>query len=572
MVRREFIKHTAISLVTTAGFMAWSCKKNQTSGSITDQFIRALDEQVPVLLTSRIKDPAHRHFGGVPDGFQIYHAGSAAGLILTLSTAYVNPPSKFFHVPELQQAMADAIDFLLRYQHQDGTIDLLTTNFHSTPDTGFVVEPLALSYKLLSLDLNGSHELLRTRIKSFLILAGEALIAGGIHTPNHRWVNCMALSRLHDLFPDSRYSARIHTWLREGIDIDEDGQYTERSTAVYSPLTDRCLITIARLMKLPALYDPVRRNLDMTLFYLHPNGELVTEASRRQDQYQARNAAAYYYPYWYMCVLDQNRYYSAMKISIEQNVGIKNLAGILPYLLEDERLDMNIPADILPLHYEKYFSASSLVRWREGHTDVSILAKNSTWFTFHHRQAILQAVRLSTAFFGKGQFIPDQLIKTNRGYLLTQKLEGPYFQPYLTDSIPGDGNWEKMPRDKRPTSEVQVLHYSVELYYENLAWNLDIDIKGTDYVPVAVELSFRAGGKLSNVITTAESAEVFLLEKGEGTYAYQGSSIQFGPGKNEHRWTQLRGAEPRIPGMSVYLTGFTPFNHVLQIQPLTSNL
>ncbi len=568
MYRRAFIKHTAIGLVTTSGFMAWSCKNKPVSTPLIERLIQSLDEQIPELLSSRIKDPAHPHFGGIPDAFQIYHAASTAGLIQTLATAYVSPLSKFFHNPVLQEAMMEAIDFLLRYQHPDGTIDLLTTNFHSTPDTGFVVEPLALSYKLLALDLNGSHEMLRTRLRSFLILAGEALTIGGIHTPNHRWVNSMALSRLYDLFPDPRYRARIDSWLAEGIDIDEDGQFTERSAAVYSPLTDRCLITIARLMRMPALYDPVRRNLDMTLYYLHPNGEMVTEASRRQDQYQARNAAAYYYPYWYMSVLDQSGTYSAMKIAIEQRVGVKNLTGILPYLLEDERLGKNIPVESLPLNYEKFFVSSSLVRWRQGQTDVSLLAKNSTWFTLHHHHAVIQAIRLSTAFFGKGQFIPEQIIKTNKGYRLNQTLEGPYFQPFPKDSLPGDGNWEKMPRDKRPKSEIQVLNYTVDIYFENQNWNLEIDIEGTDGVPVAVELSFRAGGKLSNVENTEESAEVYLLPEGQATYTHQGSAIQFGPGKNEHRWTQLRGAEPRIPGMSVYLTGYTPFKHLVQIKPL----
>lgn len=569
MYRRTFIQVTSFGLIASAGWLNWACNNKSLSGPLLDQLLLAAEDQVPRLLSAQIKDPTHTFFGGVPDAFQIYHAGSVAGLIQSLTSVFVSPSSKYFHDPVLKQAMLDGIDFILRHQHSDGTIDLLTTNFHSTPDTAFVTEPLALSYKLLALDADGNHELLQSRIKSFLIHAGDALTIGGIHTPNHRWVVCMALSRLHDLFPNPEYSARIETWLAEGIDIDEDGQYTERSTAVYSPLTDRCLITIARLMKKSELYVPVRRNLDMSLYYIHPNGEVVTEASRRQDQYQARRAEAYYYPYCYMAILDQNGTYSAMKSSIEAKVGLKNLTGILPYVLEDMQLNQTMPLSSLPLRYEKFFVASSLLRWRDGQTDATVLAKNSTWFTLHHLDAVLQAVRVSTAFFGKGQFIPDQIIKTSKGYQLSQKLEGPYFQPFPRDSISGDGNWEKMPRDNRPKSEVQWLNYSVELYFEDKSWHIAFDIYGTADVPVSVELSFRTGGKLTNVHTVDNEEDIFLLTEGEGQYTFQNSAIEFGPGKNEHQWTQLRGAEPRIPGLSVYLTGYTPFQHVLKIKPIS---
>lgn len=92
-------------------------------------------------------------------------------------------------------------------------------------------------------------------------------------------------------------------WLRKGIDIDADGQYEERSTYIYTPLTNRCLVTIAKLIQREELLESVRKNLEMTFYYIHPNGEIATEASGRQDQFQVgfygtllSSAAFYGYP------------------------------------------------------------------------------------------------------------------------------------------------------------------------------------------------------------------------------------------------------------------------------------
>lgn len=58
----------------------------------------------------------------------------------------------------------------------------------------------------------------------------------------------------------------------------------------------------------------------------------------------------------------------------------------------------------------------------------------------------------------------------------------------------------------------------------------------------------------------------FLLESGMGVYRAGTGQITFGPGGAAHRYIQVRGAEPKLPAQSVYITGFTPFDRTLSFE------
>jgi hypothetical protein len=94
---------------------------------------------------------------------------------------------------------------------------------------------------------------------------------------------------------------------------------------------------------------------------------------------------------------------------------------------------------------------------------------------------------------------------------------------------------------------------------------IQVQTEGTERVPLAIELIFRAGGTISGAEQITGANETWVLRNGTGKYEFKGTTINFGPGLGKHINTALRGALPHTNSPSVFLTGFTPFNHTFSI-------
>ncbi len=565
MDRRAFLHYTGTASLISTGIISPTTLLAQNRmpefdgyNELLSHLLELNDDRVSKIMDLQNKDSGSEYFGGVHDSWKIHTPGSTGGLIKILAISYSQPGSKYYKKASLVEPMEQAAKYLLKVQHEDGTIDLLSTNFHSTPDTGFVVEPLCATFKLLKQSQLKGVENVLVLLTEFLKKAGEAFIVGGVHTPNHRWVVSMALSRLNELFPDERYVRRIDQWLREGIDIDTDGQYEERSTYIYTPLTNRCLVTMAKLLNRPELLEAVRKNLNMTLYYIHPNGEVATEASGRQDQFRVGFMEHYYVPLRYMALKDQNGQFASLVDQIEKTAPEK-LSSYLVYLLEDSYYSNELPVFAkLPDNYVKEFSNSNLVRIRRGNIDATILGDNPTFFTLSKGKAVLASVRMASAFFGRGQFKTEKVDRDGDRFILKWEYTWGYFQPFKENEKPNYDLPFDTDRRRREKSEVQQIKGHVSISEQNGLFTLEFDMSESRHVPFAIELAFRNGGALYGVERSAHYDKSYLLTEGKGRYRFKDDEIVFGPGLSEHEWTSIRGGLPKPDGECVYLTGFTP--------------
>lgn len=567
MNRRDFIAVGGLSLgaVSMVDFRAMG-NPIATKPAWLLEWIAINDKQLANYAPLKITDTASKFVGGYRNEAEMPNSQTTSGFLITACMLFGCPESTHYGSKALLPDIEAAARTMLLFQHPDGTIDYLDTNFHSTPDTAFVLENVIPAYRYLAQSKATGTETALKHLKTFLQNAGKALVVGGIHTPNHRWVVSAALTKLNELFPDPRYTARIEQWLAEHIDIDPDGQYNEKSTNSYSPIVDRSLISMARGLRKPELLEPVRRNLLMTRYYVHPNGEVVTEASNRQDKGTIGNMARYYYCYRYMALHDNDGDMAAMCRLIETTCTTGQLAGFLDYFLEDPMLWNELPpAKPLPTNYAKAFPYSGVVRIRREKWDSTILSNNASFLTFHHGNAVLQGMRVAASFFGKGQFDSATIEQQGNSWVLKKSLEGPYYQPIASEKIDPSGDWVKMPQTARTQSEIQKLDTTVTISETPNGLQIQFDILGTEGVPVTLELIFRAGGTFAGIDKYPKKDNAYLMSGETGTYSVGTDAIHFGPGKLEHKGLQLRGALPAVDAPTVYLTGFTPFRHTLRL-------
>ena len=91
-----------------------------------------------------------------------------------------------------------------KVRRPSGCYDLVTTNFDSSPDTGFIVNalsPVVKAARIAAENGDSGAGVIAEEIGEIIQAATPGMVAGGFHTPNHRWVLVSALSQAYDLFP-----------------------------------------------------------------------------------------------------------------------------------------------------------------------------------------------------------------------------------------------------------------------------------------------------------------------------------------------------------------------------------
>lgn len=540
-----------------------------------ERVVRELDASIPRLLARQVIDVGHLDCGGFIDGDGLVGPNSVSSAS-TLAYAYLLEESAYYHSAELLERILSVGEFGRRRRRPSGNYDLLSTNFDSSPDTGFITKSLAPAVKLARTQPgdDGAQQIAES-LGELIHTGADGMVRGGFHTPNHRWVIVAALSLASELYPELEVRDTIEAYLAETIDVNADGEYIERSTGVYNAVVNRSLILAAESLGRPELLEPVRRNLDFNFHMLHGDATVVSSISRRQDRGARAVPTTLADGYHALAHIDGNGFYAAVADWLVDRGGSSTVC--LPnFALHPAWRSQEIPRQSLPSEYAQSYPVSGLWRVRRQATSATVAAGLTAPFAVVQGAAEM-TLKLCSTYFATGQFVGEDFVGDEKGVVLQHKgrnkiypekgyTGGIYWLP-IDERVDAE-NWQEV-RARRDVYALPALE--VALSVESVPGGFDLHLTssgGLDGVPFQIECNFVPGGILhtDSVILEGKEGNTAFLKSGYALYRVGNDAISVGPGQHAHSMWAMRNSEVDRSAFRLLITDRTPVQKTIEIR------
>jgi len=472
---------------------------------------------------------------------------------------------------ELWERLQQMVEAMKRRQHEDGLIDLNTSNFHSPPDTAFMVEELAALYEVVrSYERSPRRDRFLEQLESVIVPACEGIARGGVHTPNHRWKVASALTLADRIWPHENWRTEAQAYLDEGIDIDRDGEFTERSTGCYNCVCDRALILLGRALGRPEYLQYADRNLEHVLYLLHADGTLVTSHSRRQDRHTTVGVERYLLLYWYRALMTGNgRFLSAAELGLRRigpnSARLGGLAKWLRYFHEAAEKPPPAPQP-LPEEYEVRFDEVGVLRRRLGSQSLTLMAEADEVLAVRFGAGPDITMRIAAGLAPSGQFRTEKIEGRDGRYRLRSDHACEYYGPG-PDPLPAT-DWRSRAGFSRRVFVATELTMRLEVECLQDGLRLHLRSEGCSRVPIEVALLIRDTERTepAGTLQYDDRSRKHFLNRGELILQGPGHLVRIGPGADEHDLMDIPTGRP-YPGQNAYCIRLvTPVDWTARIQ------
>ena len=188
-----------------------------------------LDERIGRLLPRQITAEGDGRFGGFWTADFHVEPRESGFFLGDMVAAFVTEDSRWYLHDELKAAIQRDLVYMQRHQRPDGCFDLTPCNYASPPDTAFMVNAMLNGWWLLEKCKAKEADFIRQPMYALIDSASRGIAAGGFHTPNHRWAISACLLNCEKITGNKALGDRARQYLREGLDINADAEFAERS-------------------------------------------------------------------------------------------------------------------------------------------------------------------------------------------------------------------------------------------------------------------------------------------------------------------------------------------------------
>lgn len=542
------------------------------------RIVEANDRSYENSLRCFIRNPDSRFDSGRADNTLLVEPNYHIGTMHAAAMLYCCPESRHYRDKSLLPVCDSACDYIISKAHEDGTTDLRSTNFF-TPAT-FELHAVIRAYKVFEKHGGNSQDEKETlaRIKKLLEKLSLGCLNGGFHTPNHRWVESAALLGSYNILGWPELKQKAEKYLAEGIDIDSDGEFTERSPGMYNGVNDNALLMMAEEGNLPELYAHVKKNMDLLFDYIEPDGTIFTQNSRRKDKGEGAAGGKFYpgHPYfhiylWAGYLFNDKRYLKFAEQIFEDSLysgrGVPGPLWLYMLIPELKEFEPDLTGAEVPEIYSAFYPGSDIYRRRDGFWSYSIIANNPN-FMFLKCGDIQVYLRICASFFAVAQFMPKRLEKTDTGYRMFFHSHGEYRLPLENPTTPV---WREMDHSKRGVVHACDLDFTVEFTDLPDGVRLRITTEGVAEVPFKLEyvVSPNCRVETADVVTEAAAGNQITVKHGQIRLEHPtGPEITIDGGFASHLYhSGMRGSVPQAKdAFTIYSTCDTPVDRTVEIR------
>lgn len=547
------------------------------------KMIQDTQDRVVRSLQIQILDEASPVYGGFTEPAGIVQAKFAVYRVAGMTAAYCNRDTCFYHEERVYDSIIRGLDYVARVQHESGLFDYITCNFFSAPDTAFIVKKLLPVYEYLRQRkegkegeaLNAEECVILEKTERIVRQGAYGLLQGGFHTPNHRWAIASVLMSCSRLFDCKEMEEAAFTYLNEGIDCNEDGEFAEKSAGNYNRVNNDAMIMLSEATGDPSYEQNAVRNLRMMLTYWEPDDSVFTANSTRFDKDRLLYPKDYYMEYLKMGMKYQIPEFLQMCNTIFDIVDRQHITSpdfLIWFMLCPEYRELEFEGGYRRPDFENFYQDSGIARGQQGRFTYTIMNGKSNFLYFHNGTIKLE-MKVAGSFCEHRAFRSGRMERLSRGeYHLSQIMRGWYYLPFARK--PPTSDWWKMDHASRDKKTGPDMYIDVWVKEVENGLNVRVKTSGVEGAPWRIELAFSGVNFLTNdyLDLPLTGSETPVIRQGYTEVGNGKDTLIIGPCFGEHHFIEGKeDSETKTPGAAtLYLTAYTSFDREIQIRDKVS--